>query len=462
MMRVKLKKGSQVLIRKTNERGVIAEKISDHVFRVESYSEDSGPVLADVKDLIVLRSGTSRDDFDFNRLIVKLNRHLISQPLYEKDAVIARPEYGEEEEETASHRLDLFQYIAPVEDIDDDWDSGEDAGISHFSDAIRDDESKIPDFLIAPQEPSDSESEEADEPAASCRPEDSPEYDRVEHVSQSMPVGYSGLFSIADSYEDSDDDEDDEVLTEIKKAEDIDILSSRPDPELREMIEASRRKEDTAFEKTSAENAHISHFADSTRDDEDFKIPDFFRPTSKPSAPESEEADEPAASVRPEESRKHEMPKHISYSRPSGHYGGFGRYDAPALLDFYDEEEDEEYEKLDSLLRTRHETFHEMLFRLMDETGKSDPEIYKMAHMDRRYFSKIRSGEIPKRETVMALCLALRLDADTAKDLMNKAGYGFSNAGTTDRIVLYCIENGILSIQRVNEILVRYHLKILR
>ena len=97
-----------------------------------------------------------------------------------------------------------------------------------------------------------------------------------------------------------------------------------------------------------------------------------------------------------------------------------------------------------------------MLFRLIDDSGKTDSEIYTKANIDRRYFSKIRSGNIPKRSTVMALCLALHLDSDVAADLMNKAGYGFSDANITDLIVVFCLQERIFDLDTVNDILHRY------
>ena len=117
---------------------------------------------------------------------------------------------------------------------------------------------------------------------------------------------------------------------------------------------------------------------------------------------------------------------------------------------------------LDELLKRRQESFRELLFRLMDETGESDAEIYRRAGLDRRYFAKIRGGSIPLKDTVMALCLALKLDEDRATDLMTRAGYAFSDASRRDVIVRFCLEHEIYDLMDVNEVLDHYSERLLR
>ena len=124
--------------------------------------------------------------------------------------------------------------------------------------------------------------------------------------------------------------------------------------------------------------------------------------------------------------------------------------------------EEASYENLDVLVKRHHETFHEMLFRLIDETGMKDSEVYRKAWIDRKHFSKIRSGMTPRKNTVMALCLALNLDPDRSTDLLAKAGYAFSSASVTDLIVRYCIEHGICDLDSVNEILDHYRQPLLK
>ena len=57
-------------------------------------------------------------------------------------------------------------------------------------------------------------------------------------------------------------------------------------------------------------------------------------------------------------------------------------------------------------------TFNNLLFSYIDDEGYKDTEVYKRADIDRKLFSKIRcnSNYIPKKNTVIKLCLSLSLD----------------------------------------------------
>lgn len=88
------------------------------------------------------------------------------------------------------------------------------------------------------------------------------------------------------------------------------------------------------------------------------------------------------------------------------------------------------------------ESFSSMLLHLITESGKSDPEIYKAANIDRKLFSKLRKPDYkPSKKTVLQLAIALELNLDRTKDLLAKAGYAFSDAIMEDLIIMYFIEN---------------------
>lgn len=98
------------------------------------------------------------------------------------------------------------------------------------------------------------------------------------------------------------------------------------------------------------------------------------------------------------------------------------------------------------------ETFQERLFRMIEERGLTDAQVYKKANLDRKLFSKIRCSVdyTPKKRTVLALALALELCLDDTKDLLASAGYAFSPSSRFDLIIQYFIENEVYDIYTIN------------
>lgn len=103
-------------------------------------------------------------------------------------------------------------------------------------------------------------------------------------------------------------------------------------------------------------------------------------------------------------------------------------------------------------------SFHERLFVLIDESGMSDAEVYRRAGIDRKLFSKIRSNPAyhPRKGTVQAICIALKLDIEDANDLLARAGYAFSPGSKGDLIVKFFIEHHVYDIDAVNYTLEEY------
>lgn len=118
---------------------------------------------------------------------------------------------------------------------------------------------------------------------------------------------------------------------------------------------------------------------------------------------------------------------------------------------------------LDELMEEVGESFHEMLFLKIDMSGMTDVEVYKRANLDRKLFSKIRSNPAyhPRKQTVLALAIALKLSIEDTVDLLARAEYALSPGNKGDLIVKYFIERGMFDIMAINFALDEYEQPIL-
>jgi len=110
-------------------------------------------------------------------------------------------------------------------------------------------------------------------------------------------------------------------------------------------------------------------------------------------------------------------------------------------------------------LKIKGDTFQERLFKLIDEKGMTDVQVYSKADIDRKLFSKIRSNKDykPKKNTVLLLCLAMELDMNETNDLLRRAGYALTDGNIGDRIISYCIENNNYDIGEIDAYLLQYN-----
>lgn len=101
------------------------------------------------------------------------------------------------------------------------------------------------------------------------------------------------------------------------------------------------------------------------------------------------------------------------------------------------------------------ETFQQRLFRLIDERGREDVEVYKRACKDKKFFSKVRNNVNyqPSKHTVFAFAIALELSLDETKDLLASAGFAFSPSSKFDIIMKYVFEHKIFDMYKIDCIL---------
>lgn len=90
--------------------------------------------------------------------------------------------------------------------------------------------------------------------------------------------------------------------------------------------------------------------------------------------------------------------------------------------------------------------FYKTICEICDAKNITESQLYNKACISRAVFSKIRgmgknSDYIPKKNTVMQLCIALELSFSDAQNLMALVGYTLSDTIPVDKIVSFCLEH---------------------
>lgn len=140
------------------------------------------------------------------------------------------------------------------------------------------------------------------------------------------------------------------------------------------------------------------------------------------------------------------------------------RFNAPSTRPYEPEKEKRRFigitigkEELRKLIDKPDFSFSQKLFQLIDERGMTDPEVYMRANVSKQVFSKIRkSGYHPKKNTILALAVALKLSLEETNDLLSYAGYTLSRCDKGDLIVSYYIEHKIFDVDEINVMLLEF------
>lgn len=108
---------------------------------------------------------------------------------------------------------------------------------------------------------------------------------------------------------------------------------------------------------------------------------------------------------------------------------------------------------LEAWLDKLDEPFSTTLLAIIDRKGLTDADVYKRAGLSRQHFSQIRSNPNyrPKKDTALALCVALQLSVEETRSLLERAGFALSNASKRDIIVEYFLENKIYDLITINQ-----------
>lgn len=106
------------------------------------------------------------------------------------------------------------------------------------------------------------------------------------------------------------------------------------------------------------------------------------------------------------------------------------------------------------------ETFSQTVLKYVIEQDLSSKDIYERSFIDRKLFHKILSvpGYHPSKKTVLALCIALRLNLEQATQLLMLADYALSKNSKYDLIFKFAFTEGAYDLDDINECLAYFNL----
>lgn len=99
--------------------------------------------------------------------------------------------------------------------------------------------------------------------------------------------------------------------------------------------------------------------------------------------------------------------------------------------------------------------FLNQLIRFMNDRDLDNATVYKKSNVTKGAFSKIMCGDtkIPKKKTVLGLCIGLKLTLEEAKDLLASADMAFNPYDKRDKLIVQCILREQYNIDEINMML---------
>lgn len=113
-------------------------------------------------------------------------------------------------------------------------------------------------------------------------------------------------------------------------------------------------------------------------------------------------------------------------------------------------------------LKRANPSFSALLIKYVrDRFANEAPQVYRAAHINRKTYSAIVGNELRpvSKRTAELFALALKLSRAEANELLQAAGFAFSQSIREDLIVSACIDAGIHDVKQVNEILISHQVQ---
>ena len=97
-------------------------------------------------------------------------------------------------------------------------------------------------------------------------------------------------------------------------------------------------------------------------------------------------------------------------------------------------------------------SFSRHLIKLLNAKNIDNVTAYKRSNITKGAFSKILCGDtkIPKRQTVLGLCIGLQLTLRESMELLASAGYAFNISNKADKLIIQCIMRKHYDIYLIN------------